>query len=162
MNSSNLKPIMVWEPNPTFCNPGQLQAHQDACKAVDVFSTRWTDLDGLVNGRWHPRKMPGEGDGFGTMWLPAFYGAGSDEVVDPTGAGSAFLGAMAWSMATGKNVARAAVAASIVASFVVEQVGAPGNWPLPNDSEMWNGKEIEEEAEAYHKKFLAWKGPYLD
>ncbi|KAK0729570.1 hypothetical protein B0H67DRAFT_547697 [Lasiosphaeris hirsuta] len=198
-------PIMVWEPNPAFCNRSQLQAHKDACKSVDVFSPCWTDLAAMINGGsgsvpnrveiealafvflksgigkktadgrhqgaivvrmgqygcFVGKQMLGDKDGFESMWLPAFYSDGSEEVVDPTGAGSAFLGAMAWLMATGKDVFRAAETASVVASFVVEQVGAPGHAPLPKGAEMINGKELEEKAEVYNKKFFAWKGPFI-
>ncbi|KAM0718055.1 hypothetical protein Q7P37_006387 [Cladosporium fusiforme] len=58
-------------------------------------------------------------------WLPAFHPPGSNEVVDPTGAGNAFLGGAAMGFLEHGDPVKAAAYGSVAASFVVEVVGLP-------------------------------------
>ncbi|KAJ5312605.1 hypothetical protein N7508_003435 [Penicillium antarcticum] len=76
-------------------------------------------------------------------WIPPFYeamGEGQDsKVVDPTGAGNAFLGgfSVGW-IRTNGDIVQAAYYGSVAASFALEQVGMPvlsGG----GDGELWNG-----------------------
>ena len=59
------------------------------------------------------------------MWLPAYHLPGSNGVVDPTGAGNAFLGGAAMGYLQHGDFATAAMYGSEAASFVVEKVGLP-------------------------------------
>lgn len=74
-------------------------------------------------------------------WLPAFHDNQST-IVDATGAGNTFLGALAFAMsACGKDVVQASGLASVAASFSLQQIGLP-NLSLHRESEsqeQWNG-----------------------
>lgn len=59
-------------------------------------------------------------------WIPAYYTPEtSAKVVDPTGGGNAFLGAVAVALARGEEFEEAALWGSVAASFVIEQTGMP-------------------------------------
>ncbi|KAJ0114886.1 uncharacterized protein J7T55_004628 [Diaporthe amygdali] len=74
-------------------------------------------------------------------WLPAFYD-NQFTIVDATGAGNTFLGALAFAMsACGKDVVQASALASVAASFSLQQIGLP-SLSSSRDSEsqeQWNG-----------------------
>lgn len=40
-------PVIAWEPFPALCSPGNMHAHMEACKVVDVFSPNHLELLGL-------------------------------------------------------------------------------------------------------------------
>ncbi|KAL4753873.1 Ribokinase-like protein [Aspergillus terricola var. indicus] len=89
-------------------------------------------------------------------WLPAFYKHGHDKVVDPTGAGNAFLGAFAVGYLQTRDAVQAACYGSIGASFALEQVGLP---QLARDEgasangELWNGENALERLMEYQRSF---------
>ncbi|KAL4809346.1 Ribokinase-like protein [Aspergillus unguis] len=114
------------------------------------------------------------------LWLPAYHqpsASGSSPVVDPTGAGNSYLGALAQGMVSeGREVARvldsalatsenwqkaiascgkyhsiplALVLATIAASFVVEQIGVPRQSTSLEGKEHWNGTEFAERVRLY-------------
>ena len=60
-----------------------------------------------------------------SMWLPAYHLPGSNGVVDPTGAGNAFLGGAAIGYLQHGDFAVAATYGSVAASIAVEKVGLP-------------------------------------
>lgn len=60
-----------------------------------------------------------------SIWLPAWHAPGSDKVVDPTGAGNAFLGGVGHALLQLKAFRTAAAYGSVAASFAVEDVGLP-------------------------------------
>ncbi|KAL4947514.1 putative PfkB family kinase [Aspergillus filifer] len=79
-------------------------------------------------------------------WLPPFYkpSAANErdaKVVDPTGAGNAFLGAFGVGFVTTGNAIEAACYGSIAASFALEQVGMP-NKSGNSTEELWNGESV--------------------
>ncbi|KAL3477739.1 Ribokinase-like protein [Aspergillus californicus] len=77
-------------------------------------------------------------------WLPPFYisGDGHDtKVVDPTGAGNAFLGAFAIGYLNTRNAIEAACYGAVGASFALEQVGMPER-SNGADGELWNGATV--------------------
>lgn len=86
-------------------------------------------------------------------WLPAFYDSDS-EVVDATGAGNTFLGALTFAMsACGHDVVEASALASVAASFSLQQIGLPN---LCTEGELrghWNGDTFARRYEAYRAKF---------
>ncbi|KAK3112398.1 hypothetical protein LTR53_011369 [Teratosphaeriaceae sp. CCFEE 6253] len=59
------------------------------------------------------------------FWVPPFYPPDSGEVVDPTGAGNAFLGALAVGWLKHRDYRVAAEYGTVAASFALEQVGLP-------------------------------------
>ncbi|KAJ5196687.1 hypothetical protein N7449_007166 [Penicillium cf. viridicatum] len=81
-----------------------------------------------------------------SQWLPPFYTADMGEeqskVVDPTGAGNAFLGGYAIGhLQRMGNILEAACYGSVAASFALEQVGMPEK-SNEGYEELWNGASV--------------------
>ncbi|KAJ6186227.1 hypothetical protein N7519_007528 [Penicillium mononematosum] len=82
-----------------------------------------------------------------SRWLPPFYKEDIGEeqpakVVDPTGAGNAFLGGYAIGYLQGKgDILEAACYGSVAASFALEQVGMPEK-SNEGGEELWNGESV--------------------
>lgn len=78
-------------------------------------------------------------------WFPAYHGpdtvgeGGQSRVVDPTGGGNCFLGALAVALARGHDMHEATAWASVAASFAIEQVGMPILSQDDEGNETWNG-----------------------
>ncbi|KAF8428762.1 structural stability of L-A double stranded RNA-containing protein [Tirmania nivea] len=101
------------------------------------------------------------------LWLPAYHDLTSEKVVDPTGAGNAFMGGLAIGLRrplipvkTGtlkwcENWPRvrkwvvAAAHASVAASFAIEQIGLPVVTGGEGNEERWNGELVGERMEVY-------------
>ncbi|KAI1423368.1 Ribokinase-like protein [Xylaria sp. FL1777] len=76
-------------------------------------------------------------------WLPAYYGKNSDKVVDATGAGNAFLGALAVALQETNDPREAALRGSVAASYAIEQFGPPTFTASASPSgELWNGSDV--------------------
>ncbi|KAI9890749.1 MAG: hypothetical protein M1814_003679 [Vezdaea aestivalis] len=78
----------------------------------------------------------------GQMWIPAYH-HDSSRVIDPTGGGNCFLGALVVAMvrseSTGMSrIISASVQASVAASFAIEQIGLP----KLGTGELWNGESV--------------------
>ncbi|CBF85826.1 pfkB family carbohydrate kinase superfamily [Aspergillus nidulans FGSC A4] len=87
-------------------------------------------------------------------WLPPFYRYGHDKVVDPTGAGNAFLGAFTIGDLLTEDAVQAACYGSIGASFALEQVGLPRltrNEGASASAELWNGENVLERLSEYKR-----------
>jgi sugar/nucleoside kinase (ribokinase family) len=86
-------------------------------------------------------------------WLPPFYDPGkerdSNQVVDPTGAGNAFLGSFAIGFLKTESLTEAACYGNVGASFALEQTGVPALDALGNGKELWNGIEVSERLKSY-------------
>lgn len=89
------------------------------------------------------------------FWSPPFYrygprGEHNSKVVDPTGAGNAFLGAYAIGYLNTGNVIEAACYGSVAASFALEQVGMP---EIGTDisEELWNGESVLSRLQEYRR-----------
>ncbi|KAK1589865.1 PfkB family carbohydrate kinase [Colletotrichum navitas] len=85
------------------------------------------------------------------VWRPPFHDYGSPKVVDPTGAGNAFLGAFAVAFAKTGDDALASAWGAVAASFVIEQIGPPKK-EVVNGKEVWNGERFEDRLEKYKAK----------
>ncbi|KAI0023069.1 Ribokinase-like protein [Xylariomycetidae sp. FL0641] len=81
-------------------------------------------------------------------WLPAYH-SDPDKVVDPTGGGNTFLGALAVGLARGKSLEEAAAWGSVAASFAIEQVGVPVLGADDDGNETWNGARVDERFEEF-------------
>lgn len=117
------------------------------------------------------------------IWLPAYHQpgfSGATAVVDPTGAGNSFLGALAQGMVTADRfpakivsaeLAESAVwkrslevlgersymlssliFATVAAGFVVEQIGVPHLSTTRYEKELWNGTEFTERVRLYTQR----------
>lgn len=89
-------------------------------------------------------------------WLPAYHTGSPDRVVDPTGGGNTFLGALAVALARGKSLEEAAAWGSVAASFAIEQVGTPTlgkikdrNEDGKQGGETWNGVRVDDRFEEF-------------
>lgn len=85
-----------------------------------------------------------------TSWFPAYHET-AERVVDPTGGGNAFLGAMGVSIARQAaemrlhfgTICAAALAGNVGASYAIEQVGMPELSIGAEGQELWNGEAAE-------------------
>ncbi|WWD18480.1 hypothetical protein CI109_102932 [Kwoniella shandongensis] len=77
-------------------------------------------------------------------WIPAYWHEGRDgwkgKVVDPTGAGNAFMGALGAALDEGKSLDEAVRWGSVAASFTIEQNGLPKLTKGEDGKELWNGE----------------------
>ena len=70
-------------------------------------------------------------------WTPAYWQGESDRIVDPTGAGNGFMGALCAALDQRLDVHEGVLWGTVAASFVIEQAGLPtlvGN--------KWNGVAV--------------------
>lgn len=79
-------------------------------------------------------------------WIPAYHQDQDAEskVVDPTGGGNCFLGALAVALARGKPIEEACVWGSVAASFAIEQVGVPELGVDAEGRETWNCVRVDD------------------
>lgn len=76
-------------------------------------------------------------------WLPPFYDGPSSKVVDPTGAGNAFLGAFTTAFCESGDPKEASIFGSVAASFALEQFGVPQlSLGSHGSEELWNGTSV--------------------
>lgn len=119
------------------------------------------------------------------IWLPAYHQptvSGTTAVVDPTGAGNSFLGALAqglvsadrepfdaiestlsgsgtWQEALStwgqrRGLPMALICATVAAGFVVEQIGVPDISTGANGRELWNQNEFTERVRLYTQRLF--------
>lgn len=88
--------------------------------------------------------------GNNATWLPAFHHSDSDRVIDPTGAGNAFLGGFAIGYLETMCYTQAAHYGQVAASFVVEQIGLPIR-SHEGSTELWNGQSVKKRLEIYRE-----------
>lgn len=202
---ADTKPIFVWEPVPDLCLPEELPNFYKAINYVDVVSPNENELARFFGkSTWERRNSEdlkiaqtvveagigpkGEGalvvragkDGCyvfsqsNSLELPAYSGISAE---DPTGAGNAFLGALAeglvspgrdsfnlikhalqgsetWqdicrSWGEGGKLPVALICAIVAASFVIEQVGMPQISFSEEGQELWNGSSYTERIRLY-------------
>jgi len=172
-------PLIVWEPVPDLCIPEQREALRAALRLVDVVSPNHREQAGFFGRRgesardgsvdrddvtWHSHEMLQAGAravvvrcgregcyvarGGGFRWVPACHRS-AEEVVDPTGAGNAFLGGLGVALARGRDLVEAAAWGSVAASFAVEQVGLPVRRDGAEGAETWNGVSVGERLEGF-------------
>lgn len=84
-------------------------------------------------------------------WVPAFH-QDPCRVVDPTGGGNTFLGALSVALARGKSIDVAVAWGSVAASFAIEQVGMPKLGKGRDGHETWNGSRVDERLEKYLRR----------
>ena len=77
-----------------------------------------------------------------SSWLPPYHTT-PEKVLDPTGGGNAFLGALAITHARGSSLEEAARWGAVAASFAIEQVGMPV-LSIDESGERWNGVAVGE------------------
>jgi len=189
--------LMVWEPVPELCIPEEREKFKEAIQYVEVVSPNAAELAGFFqseNPGWSEEGAAKEVLSWGIG--PQKRGAlvirqGSQgcaaylrnrqfhlrpyhlcrempsRVVDPTGGGNAFLGALALAM-TGKVTPSmsvlegvlgamephrwllgALIYATVAASFVIEQPGMPLLSGVNGEQKMWNGETFDDRLLTY-------------
>lgn len=207
LNASIIKgPLFVWEPVPDQCTPEATPMLFQALRYVDVVSPNEHEFGRFFgNSTWNMKnaediaiaeKLVGSGigpEGKGMLVVrcgkdgccvftrgrsSAFPAVKGVNVIDPTGAGNSFLGALAQGLATPSRYPIASIAsaikesnnwydivaawkdnleipatlicATVAASFVIEQVGTPAiSWA--QEKEIWNGQSYTERVDLYLK-----------
>ena len=88
-------------------------------------------------------------------WFAPFYESTSPRIVDPTGAGNSFLGALSMTLQRTSSLSEAVIHGSVAASFVLEQIGLPvlGSH---QGAETWNGVEFAVRIEEYRLRLTRW------
>ena len=199
-------PVKVWEPVPDLCSPAELRNLQRAAEWVKVVSPNGEEfLSFFVDQIPRPdrkamvERVLGRKLGTGNVF-PAFviregadgchllmgeqkihfraYHRTNARVVDPTGGGNTFLGALAialtsevvpqaslfahlqwdvksWMLDELMDFVCAVVHATIAASFAIEQVGMPR--VEQDQPDIWNGQSY---IGRFHE-YLQREGPYL-
>ena len=153
-----LGPLVVWEPVPDACTPAQLPALLAAARGVAVVSPNAEELRSVFGAPDAPLealagRLLDAGAGAVVVragargclvatprlrrWLPAVH-TDAARVVDPTGGGNTFVGALGVALARGVDVVRAAAMGNVAASFAIEQVGLPAL----GAGETWNGASV--------------------
>jgi len=199
-----VRPRFVWEPVPDLCMPEELDMFRRAVRLVDVVSPNTEEFAAFFASDAPPRSqrelaaqvlgwrigIDGEGalvvregshgcTAYSRSWdchLPAFYDqAQSSAILDPTGGGNAFLGALA--MALGGKVQPpfsdlesqlmlsvseatigcvemiyALVYATIAASYAIQQSGMPLLTGNTASGETWNGESFGSRVSTYIKR----------
>ncbi|WVF69163.1 hypothetical protein IAT40_003938 [Kwoniella sp. CBS 6097] len=87
-------------------------------------------------------KVDGE---FRVRWSPAYWNTrrkgSKGKVMDPTGAGNAFMGGLAAAVDQGKSLDEAVIWGNVSASFTIEQDGLPHLTLNEEGKELWNGQD---------------------
>ncbi|KAI9683394.1 MAG: hypothetical protein M1829_005466 [Trizodia sp. TS-e1964] len=100
--------------------------------------------------------------GLEQLWLPAYHqpkisGENNPKIVDPTGAGNAFLGALALALVQSElylgleTLRQAVIWGSIAASLAIEQIGLP-LLSTSSNSETWNNIKVRDRVEEYEAR----------
>ena len=202
---------MVWEPVPELCTPNELAGFQIAIRHVDVVSPNAEELADFFTDK-HPALSEAQIANQILAWGIGFSGNGAlvvrqgkegcaaycrsgyfhlrpyhrtaAKVLDPTGGGNAFLGALAHAMngtvhppatvvdntlgiakpclsegveETKRQLLRASIYATVAASFVIEQAGMP-ILGCGTGRATWNGESFEDRLVAYldrEKEYIA-------
>lgn len=126
---------------------------------IEVLASKWLDRGVGPDGNGSVIVRAGENGCFISnrndlsAWLDPFYSLMSEEtpnpnIVDPTGAGNAFLGSYAVGYLETGSVIKAACYGSVGASFALEQVGMPRR-SVQGNEELWNGDNVLSRLEQY-------------
>ena len=90
------------------------------------------------------------------FWLPPYYDqndkAQHSRLIDPTGAGNAFLGGFAMGFLKTDNIYDAACYGSVSASLALEQLGLPELSTSEEGRELWNGECVTERLRKYQAR----------
>jgi sugar/nucleoside kinase (ribokinase family) len=191
-HSHTARPLFIWEPMPDLCTPEHIDSFKQAVQQVDIVSPNSEELAGFFAGQRKSLEdmasdvvewgigpstsgslVVREGkDGCSAfskrhrIHLTAYHTPvveSQSKVVDPTGGGNAFLGALAMALSDGvcphmddanqlleldkdptpealSDLTLPLVHATIAASFVIEQPGMPTYQVQGDGKETWNGE----------------------
>ncbi|KAF5485578.1 Uncharacterized protein CGCF413_v014208 [Colletotrichum fructicola] len=127
-----------------------LISDEESCQKDPERQRRWTTV--VRCGEYGCLTIPRAS---APVWLPPYHDIGSEKVIDPTGAGNAFLGAFAVAYKMTDDAVLASAYGAVAASFVIEQMGPPRR-EVVDEKELWNGEEFGKRLEAYKIKARTW------
>jgi hypothetical protein len=105
---------------------------------------------GLLNGDMSFEREPVQIDPGLERWFPPYLDEKEQHrVVDPTGGGNGFLGALAVALARGVALEEAACWGSVSASLCIEQVGMPVLGANNDGQETWNGDRVHDRLQKF-------------
>ncbi|KAJ5091579.1 hypothetical protein NUU61_006449 [Penicillium alfredii] len=167
-----------------FDQPGWTEESEDSQKLVQKILDSGIGADG--NGYLVIRSGKDGSYAYSKslkIWLPAYHQPrpeGATAVLDPTGAGNSFLGALAQGMVSAgrepfqaieselahagewkeakaswgqfQNLPMALICATVAAGFVVEQIGVPKLTRSGGERELWNEAEFTERVRLYTQR----------
>lgn len=166
--------VTVWEPVPDACVSKDRKLFDEAMKVVSILSPNKSEAAGILDCR-DQLSQPGiveqmtdelissgaktviircseKGAFLGspteTAWFPAFY-QDQTQVIDPTGGGNAFCGAIAVSLAQQTTISAAMIRATVAAAVAISQIGVPELTRDLAGRELWNGRRIEDMMNEY-------------
>ncbi|KPI43359.1 uncharacterized protein AB675_6674 [Cyphellophora attinorum] len=198
LNTNARPPVVIWEPIPDLCTPAELKNLQQASTFVNVISPNGEELADffasgnksiaeedmvrslLTNCGENPEQaviVRNGADGSrlhcrGRVLHFKAYHQDAERVIDPTGGGNSYLGAMAMALtkrvqpgleATAQclnssitsesrsllEMILAAVHGTIAASYAIEQIGTPS---LDGGCGVWNGEAYEDRYTLYLRR----------
>ncbi|KAJ5992075.1 hypothetical protein N7451_007799 [Penicillium sp. IBT 35674x] len=165
------RPLVIWEPSPLACSPDNLQACLEAARYVDILSPNHLELAKLfpqapeaafsksrieeLVSKFLDSGVGPDGTGVVVVRAGAGYfssmastilwfwlcGGKDSPVIDPTGAGNAFLGGYGVGYIQTGDAVHAACYGTVAASFALEQIGMPEKVDK-GDAELWNGVSV--------------------
>lgn len=195
------RPVFVWEPVPDQCTPRELEKVLEAIEHVDVISPNAEEFAALFTGSFErdsKEKMVEKLLGFsgakpsdtllvvreGAQGCTTYHGSralhlkashqSAERVVDPTGGGNTFLGALTVALtdrvvpserhlgsgylghSSLQRVLLALLHATVAAGYAIEQVGMPVLTDVEQDG--WNGDPYQERFMSYlarEKSYIA-------
>lgn len=112
------------------------------------------DMEGCVVVRCAEHGCLVLSAGLDPTWLPAFFDACSERVLDATGGGNSFLGGFAIGYQETGSFVDAAKYGNIASSFIIEQVGVPEVSGEGCD-ELWNGESVRDRLAVYEARLLS-------
>ncbi|KAK9462864.1 Ribokinase-like protein [Lipomyces oligophaga] len=174
------EPIIVWEPVPDNCTPEHLQACYAILPQIDILSPNVAEAAAFfgLHEPSDPAQIEQIGSRFlkrmrkdaaviiragemgclvlsnvsGTTWLQSYHKGCPEKVVDPTGAGNAFVGAMCIGyILSEKSHIEAAIYGNIAASLSIEQVGV-AEFSRDAHGELWNGSTVSDRLAQYRAR----------
>ncbi|KAF2666609.1 PfkB family carbohydrate kinase-like protein [Microthyrium microscopicum] len=159
---SALKLVDIVSPNHAeiaayFGGTGQRGDSVD-CESMELYAHNWLQSGIGKNGGGSVVIRCGKqgcflaNRGMGT-WIPAVHDNSPDKVVDPTGGGNTFLGALGVALARGHDIKTASVWGSVAASFAIEQIGMP-ILEEREDGEVWNGESVQGRLDVFMNRLL--------
>lgn len=117
-----------------FCN----ELKRGTMQAMPVVIIRAAEHGCLI-------RLPSESP----CWLPAYFQRNDqDKVIDPTGAGNAFLGGLAQGWRESDSWVEAACYANVAASVIVQHIGPP-IVQHNGDMELWSGLDVRQRLTEY-------------
>ncbi|CCG83537.1 putative PfkB family carbohydrate kinase [Taphrina deformans PYCC 5710] len=168
--------LSLWEPVPDCCVPTNKDAFVESAKHVDIVSPNADEAAGLLSYTLQSdvtrqvEQMAHEMRGFGvgtivirsaalgsyvsspdlSKWYPAYL-EDQAKVIDATGAGNTFCGALVTLLGQNETLDRAMCGATVAAGLSIMQTGLP-ELTQSDGLDLWNGAAAKQLVEEYRTR----------